>query len=229
MNFITKEELESPRKAHEIRKWVEKKIRTIGSTKEGRRAIRFRKGLLKKLIEESSPLGIFCDRYFKDRDDVTLVHNIGSQNYDAKITSEAANDIPFRYLEITQAHEGEDFYLRMLKLDKDGCVNALGSVTKKGTKNTGIIVEVSDEAVEHGVVLDRELHRIKEAARRKSKKRYPSATALIIVCEDSIVFEDKGDLDALFVFMQDEVLPMLGNVDKVFLIGWSSKLFLELK
>jgi hypothetical protein len=54
MVFVTKEELEIPRKASEIRTRVDSKIEEVSSTEEGNRAARFRDGLLKKSIGSDS-------------------------------------------------------------------------------------------------------------------------------------------------------------------------------
>lgn len=227
MTFITREELETPRKASEIRSWVENKIEEIGATKEGEHAVRFRVGLLKELIEEALPLGIFCDKYFNNSEEVIITHNIGNQNHDATIDDRRDNKTTLEYLEITQAHEGEDAHLRILKLEEEGHVNSLGAVTKKGTKHTGITIEVENEAVEHSVTFNNEAQRIEDAADRKSGKEYPDNTGLIIICNDYIAFRDESDANNLSEFIQNEVLPKLGKFSKIFVIGWSSKTYLE--
>jgi hypothetical protein len=229
MTYITKEELERPRKASEIRGWVDNKIKEIGSTAKGKHAVRFREGLCKELTEEALPLGIFCEQYFNNSDKVTITHNIGSQNHDATIEDQRENKTELKHLEITQAHEGEDAHLRMLKLEKDGHVNSLGAVTKQGTKHTSITIEVENEAVEHGVTFNNEVQRIRDAAERKSGKKYPDNTGLIIICDDYIAFREKADLNNLSQIIRDDVLPMLENFSKVFIIGWSSKTYLEFK
>ena len=229
MTYVTKEELEEPRKASEIRLWVDEKIEQIGSTAKGKHAVRFRKGLCKELTEEALPLGIFSEKYFNNSNEVIITHNIGDQNYDATIEDKRDNKATIKFLEITQAHEGEDAHLRMLKLEEEGHVNSLGSITKQGTKHTGITIEVENESVERGVTFNNETQRIRDAAERKSGKKYPDNTGLIIICDDYIAFRDEKDSGDLSQFIQDEVLPMLDNFSKVFVIGWSSKTYLEFK
>ena len=227
MTHITREELELPRKASAIRQWVDAKIEEIGATKEGKRAVRFREGLTKELTEEALPLGIFCEEYFDSSDQVTIQHCIGNQTYDATIDDQRETKTTLKYLEITQAHEGEDAHLRMLKLEEDGHVNSLGKVTKSGTKHTGITIDVENEAVEHGVTFNNELQRIHDAAERKSVKEYPDDTGLIIICDDYIAFHEDTDVEKLHDYAVKEVFPMLSNFSMVFIIGWSSKTFLE--
>ena len=117
----------------------------------------------------------------------------------------------------------------MLKLEEDGHVNSLGSVTKKGTRHTGITIEVENEAVKHGVTFNNEVQRIRDATERKSGKKYPDNTGLIIICDDYIAFRKKDDINNLSQIINDYVLPMLENFSKVFIIGWSSKTYLEFK
>lgn len=227
MTYVTKEELETPRKASEVRQWVDIKIEEIGSSDEGKHAVRFREGLLKELTEEALPLGIFCEHYFEGSDDVIVTHTIGNQNFDVTIEDKRTNKTTLEHLEITQAHEGEDAHLRMLVLEKEGHVNSLGAVTKQGTKHTGITIEVENEAIEHGVTFDNEAQRILAAAERKSGKEYPNNTGLVIICDDYIAFRDENDRDQLSTFVQENALTMLNNFSKVFVIGWSSNTYLE--
>ena len=227
MTYITQDELEIPRKASEVRQWVDNKIEKIGSSEEGKQAVRFREGLLKELIEEALPLGIFCDLYFGGSDKVIVTHTVGNQNFDVTIEDNRDSKTPLEYLEITQAHENEDAHLRMLKFKEEGHVNSLGRVTKRGTKHTRITIEVENEAVEHSVVFNNEAQKILNAAKRKSGKEYPDNTGLIIICDDYIAFRDKSDPDRFIEFIHYKVLPLLDNFSKVFVIGWSSKTYLE--
>ena len=68
---------------------------------------------------------------------------LGEQKYDAVVTEGTA---PFSRIEITQAHEGEGAFLRMLHLDREGHVSPVGAITKTGTKHAGIAVKVEYEA-----------------------------------------------------------------------------------
>ena len=78
MIYISKEELESPRLAYEVKPWAQAKIMEIRQTKAGRRALHLKNGLLKELSEETLPLGIFCEQYFCDHPNVLIGHKIGS-------------------------------------------------------------------------------------------------------------------------------------------------------
>ncbi len=226
--YITKEELETPKKASEIRLWVDNKIKEISSTAEGRQAIKFGEGRCKELKEEALPLGIFCKKYFHS-DEVIITHNVGSQNYDATIEDHRKIRQELKHLEITQAHEGINAHFRMLKLEEDGYVNLLSTVTSQGTRHTNRIIKVENEAIEHSVIFDQEVQRIRDAAERKSGKECPSNTGLIIIVEDYIVFREKAELNNLSQIISDDILPMLENFSKVFIVGWSSEVYLEFK
>lgn len=227
MSYITKEELEIPRSSAEVKPWVDAKLEEISKTDEGRHAVRFREGHLKELTEEALPLGIFCEHYFNSSSCVTLNHLIGDQNYDVAITDKRLRKTPLKYLEITQAHEGEDAHLRMIKLKEEGHASAFGKVKKNGTKHTGLSIEIENEAIEHGELVRKELKRIHEAADRKKGKEYPEGTGLIIICDDYVAFRKPEDIVQLKEYITNNVLADLENFTSIFVIGWSSKIFLE--
>jgi hypothetical protein len=227
MEFINKNDLETPRHPSQIRQWVENKINEIDSSKEGKHAVRFRKSLTKELIEEALPLGIFCEKYFGVSELVKVQHVIGNQNYDAIIYDERVEKTTLKYLEITQAHEGQDANSRMQVLEEKGHVNLLGAVDKQGTKHTGFSITVENVAVEHSATFNREVQRIYDAAKRKSEIAYPKNTGLIIIFDDYIAIRDEADSLQLVEFIQNEVLPVLNNFSKVFIVGWSAKTYLE--
>ncbi len=224
---ITKEELEKPRKASEIKPWVDKKYEELICTNEGKHALRYCKLLAKKLIEEAIPLGIFCKHYFHNSNHVTIQHIISSKNYDAIINDQRENKTTLEFLEITQAHEGEDAHLRKLKLEVEISVSAVGKVTKQGTKKTGITVEVEHVALGDSVIRNKELQRIYNAAERKSKNEYLKNTGLIIMFNDTISFRDSSNIEELKEYMQENVLSLLSNFSKVFIVGNSANIFLE--
>ena len=72
-----------------------------------------------------------------------------------------------------------------------------------------------------------EAQKILNAAKRKSGKEYLDNTGLIIICDDYIAFRDKSDPDRFIEFIHYKVLLLLDNFSKVFVIGWSSKTYLE--
>lgn len=156
---ISKEELEEARTPSELWDWLIRKVEQICATQEGLKDFRLQKGLLKKLPEEIAPLAIFGKHKYRSTDQVLLRPVIGSQNYDAEIIDKRIEPPDKCYIEITQAHEGEDDYFRRCELLNKGFV-------------------FSNAPVEEGV--KNELTRIVCAAKRKAGKDYPTNTSLII-------------------------------------------------
>ena len=227
MDILTKEELEVPRSADQFLAWVEHKIDYLHTIKEGKQVIRYRQGFAKELIEEAFPIGIFCLHHFKSSPDVKVQHIVGNQTYDAIVTDLRENKSPISFLEVTQAHEGENEHLRMLVLERNGHVSSLGTVAKAGTKQTGINVHVANEAKSHSEILNNELDKIKEAAKRKLGRTYPNGTALLIVFEDRLVDWSIEDSKAMDMFVKDNILQYLINFRWVALVGWSKRTYLE--
>lgn len=223
---LTPQELQEPRTAAQLLPWVEQKIKKIGSTENGKRAIRFREGLAKPLVEEALPLGIFASRHFHNSEEVTVVPTLGSQNYDARIQDKREERARFSFIEITQAHEGENEHLRMIALDRDGHVSPLGAVRKSGTKATGIQVEIESVAVSHSAVLEQEIRRVEQAIRRKMGKSYPDETILLVVFDDFISMHDEADLERLRGCIRP-LLSDLSNFRWLAVIGWSKRTFEE--
>jgi hypothetical protein len=225
MNELASEELEAPRSAGKLLPWVERRMEDIASTEEGKHAIRFREGLAKQLVEEMFPLGIFAMHYFGDTEDVMIQLVLGSQNYDAIIADNREPKLPFSYIEVTQAHEGQNERLRMLALEREGHVSTLGPVSKVGTKATGISVEVEEVALGHDDVRSREFSRVKDAILRKTGKCYPPDTALLVVFDDYISVKDDEDLNALRECVQ-ALLPQLSKFRWLGVVGWSKRTYI---
>ncbi len=229
IEYVTSEELELTRKASEIKQWAFEKIENIGLTRGGVTAIRLHQGKsIKRLLEEAAPIGIFCEKYFiDDSDKVFIKHCTGDHPYDAIINDERNIKSALNYLEVTQARDGIGEYFRMLKLDQCGSVNALGKVTKTGSKKNGIKVEVENEAFSHDHILNKELQKIYDAAKRKCNKDYPKNTGLIIICDDSHLLNDESDTEKIDDYVTKEVVPMLKNFSMVFVVGWGSRVYFQ--
>jgi hypothetical protein len=227
MEFVTKQELEMPRSAAQLLAWAEEKISSIGKTDRGKRAIRFRKGLCKTLVEEALPLGIFCAHYFKASRCVTIQHIVGNQNYDAIVTDARVRKSPITYLEVTQAHGGQTEHLRMIELERRGSVNVLGRVKKRGTKHTGITVDIENEAKPHHDVVAAEKDRITKAVERKAGKSYPKGTGLIIVFDGYVAFRNSEDAEDLRQFAKKNLQSKVTNFYLAALVGWSKQTYVE--
>ena len=153
--FISKDEIEKERMPSELYCWLIQKVKQICATEEGLEAFRLQNdegNLIKKMVEEVAPLAIFAKKKFGDTDQVLLKPVIGNQNYDAIVTDKRTKPVTKIYVEITQAHEGENDYWRRCELLKKGFVFSNAPVIKEG-KGSIRTVSIPPEAtsVEEGV------------------------------------------------------------------------------
>jgi hypothetical protein len=189
-NFITKEEINVERTSSNLISWVQQKLQVISSQKDGRYAIRNRKGLCKQFIEEIYPLSILASFEFPDRDDITFIPVLGNQNYDALINYNFSNYKFSVRLEITQA-QGNNDYLRSEMINIYGrCpLNSKINIKNAGTQNAGRKLEEESQKVIVRDVQDSfndQIQLIDEALERKFQKIYEKNTALLIMFDDLI-------------------------------------------
>lgn len=100
------EDLEYKRSTKIYPKWVKNTIRKLSSSKMGRNLLRSNKTPYKELKDEALPLALLCECFFKYNHDIYIEHVLGNQNYDAIIEFPQNSASPFRFIEVTQAHEG---------------------------------------------------------------------------------------------------------------------------
>jgi len=212
--YISIEELAEKRTPSELHSWVERKIKQIGSTENGLRALRLHEGrLVKKLKEEVHPLALFGFRKFGNTDKILLQPNIGNQSYDAVVTDLRNKPASQSYVEITLSHEGESDYLRNVVLDSQGYVFSHSPVHKTGTRRTGRQVSILAEAFEVGEIASKELKKIEG-------KNYPINTSLIIVFEDDFSFRRCIDDSYLDTFARKHILKLDLRFSALYLVGW---------
>ncbi len=226
MKYLTKKQLQTPRLAADFISWVQSEMSTMSRTQKGKGIILRREGLAKQLVEELYPIGIFAWQHFGGSRQIEITPVIGNQNYDAKVIDHRPKKSPIEFLEVTQAHEGQNEHWRNLALIQHGRVNQLGSVLKMGTKHKGLSVDVEDEFVESSKILKSTLDRIGEAIKRKANKSYPDGTALIVAFEDIATHDNDGKM-ALERFVRRELFPQLSNFRWVAFVGLATKTFLE--
>ena len=189
-SFITKEEINVERNSSNLVDWVQKKLQEISSQQDGRYALRNRKGLCKKFIEEIYPLSILASFEFPDRDDITFISVLGNQNYDALINYNFSNYKFSVILEITQA-QGNNDYLRSEMINTYGrCpLNSKINIKNAGTQNTGRKLEKESQKIIVRDVQDSlndQIQLIDKALDRKFQKTYEKNTALLIMFDDLI-------------------------------------------
>lgn len=224
MASLDRNEFQHSRSVPGYRAWVKGQLDALGQTKVGKTALRLGMGLAKQLVEEAYPLSLFASCYFSDSDQVFIEHVLGNQPYDAKIDDQRVNPAPLNYIEVTLAHEGEDEYLRMCALERDGSVCPIGTVerTEDGPK-------VQVEAVSGTELLHVETNRIKDALSRKAQSpNYPDGTALVVGFDDSIVLRTDQDRDELLQCVQD-LLDSVSHFAFVGCIGMLHGTFIDLR
>jgi len=221
---ISIEELTKKRTPSELLGWVKRKMDQIGSTDEGERALRLREGLAKQLMEEVYPLALFGWRKFGNTDQILIHPIIGNQSYDAVVTDLRSKPASQTYVEITQSHEGESDYLRMLNLQQRGFTFSHGPVIKTGTKKTGRLVSTPPKVVTPNEVARNELGKIVDAAKRKAAKDYPINTSLIIVFNDDWFFRQAIDDANLDTFIKKYILKLDLRFSTLYIVGWQNVL-----
>ena len=229
---VSKKELEKERTPSELWDWLIQKVNQICSTEEGRRTFRLQNDKekhIKKLVEEIAPLAIFGKLKFGDTDQVFLQPVIGSQNYDAKVIDKRTEPASETYIEITQAHEGEDNYWRRCELLEKGMVFSKASVIKTGKgKNRHVSIPPEATSVEAGVT--NELSRIIDAAKRKAGKDYPANTSLIISFDDMTLSEERLNMinhATIDSFVKEQVFNLDLRFSRLYLVGEAKEVFRE--
>jgi len=223
-SIITKEDIEKIRSVSELNDWIDKKHSQISNSKNATESCRLRKGLFKEFIEESTPLNIFCKQYFTPNPNQLVKQTIGDQNYDAELID--SSDIDFKYIEITQAHEGKDDFYRRWHLNEYGHANALGRVVQNKPIEKS---KIKNEAVDHATIVHNEIQRINRAINKKLDKDYNDKTALVVVCDNTgIAFKDESDIYQLKAHLKSNFIGKINIFCKVFVVSWNGDLFIEL-
>lgn len=212
---LTKEDLEAPRTQQRMSAWVEEVLSAFGSTPEGKSAFRLNKGgLVKQLVEEMLPLRRFADGFYLGDPEVQFRLVVGNQSYDALVVKGTE---AIKHLQITQAFDGYEAYLRKLHLDQNKSVVITGP-TPTRDKQTGRTSQGAGFATDHDEILAKTFLDIRTAVERKSAMRYELDTALIVNVE-SFHFLDEGDVNALHAFVRREVASLACNFRALYLVS----------
>lgn len=223
---LTPAVLEEEHSAAEYLAWVQSIIDRVKAGPDGLQQIRFRVGLAKELMNEALPIGRLAAAHFGSSRHVALRLKIGNQGYDAEVSDRRSPTSEVQFIEVTLASEGEGDYLRMKVLHETGEVSGLGSVSKSGTKRTGLTVNVEREAVSQAEVLRRERQCIADAIERKAGKTYPPNTLLLIAFDDTMAFDRPDNIDNIESTISSS-LPRLVSFHSVAIVGMQCDLFLH--
>lgn len=217
MKFLTKDSMQKPRTPKDLLEWANKMIDKMRSSSEGKKALRFNRGLAKELVDELLPLGLFGTRHFKTNPEVKIIPSIGCQNYDAKVQGDEG---PIDFIEVTQAHEGRNDHLRKKVLEDKGIVSGTGKVSSSGNKRTGHKINTETRWHYAEDLKNEEWERIKAAATRKSSKHYRNNTALVIMFNGKFLLskpEYRGEVEDL---IKEELVPDLRGFALVAFVDW---------
>jgi len=232
IEYCSKDEIETERTPSELWGWLIQKVNQICATQEGLKALRLqndKEKLIKKLVEEIAPLAIFRKHKFGDTDQVLLKPVIGNQDHDAIINDLRTNPASQSYLEITQAHEGEDDYWRRCELLKKGYDFSEAPVIKKGKgKRRTVSIPPAATPVEEGV--KKELERIITAAKGKTAKDSPANTSLIIFFDDTTLSEERLKVlnyPTIDYFVKKELMNLDLRFSHLYLVGKAKEVFRE--
>ena len=228
-NFIVKDEMTKERTSQELVDWVEQKLLDISEQESGKKALRMREGFCKQFIEEIYPLSILARLEFPSRNDVTFKPIIGSQNYDALIIYNLPSPKIENKIEITQAHEGYDNYLRREMIQKYGSAPLSGQINRNGRKMTDIELEslakkVSVRSIQDSV--DDQMKLIGEALDRKLNKSYERDTSLLIIFDDLIASLEEETKEQLRDFINAQS-RIKGKFSTLYLVGHHQRIYLK--
>ena len=203
---LSESDLQKPRIQADLRAWVDALHAQFVSTEEGKRAVRLNSGNLVKVFEEEVwPLALFADGFYKGRADILFQLVLGCESYDALLL-DASERRPRKYLQITQAIDGNQNHIRMLHLNMYGRAPLTGP---KLLKNEVIesAQENWPEAVPHDRALQDSLGRIRDAVARKLTMRYEVGTFLIVEFEDTHIHSE-SDRIAIDQYARSIVVPL---------------------
>ncbi|UVT15756.1 MAG: hypothetical protein H8K04_18455 [Nitrospira sp.] len=212
-------DMETSRTPQELYDWVNSKSSELSETAEGKRYARSGALLPKKLWDEIRPLGLFAYCLYGQRTDVKCTPSLTNDNYDGRIDF-CDSSMPSIYVEVTYAKDGYEEHLRLEVLTAKGSVNALGKVSKSGTKASGNrTVEVENEAVKHDETRSKALEIVKTRIHGKSGKQYGPNHVLVIVVDDYLAFRRENDRVVLVEFVKPIVKSVQLDFRAVFVLG----------
>lgn len=225
--ILSKEEYRRKRTAQQLNKWVEvmdSLLRGIGKRK---RFEILERGIGKKFIKEVHPLKLFAQHYYKERDDVLFKPELKNLPFDAIILQ---GEEELYKVEITEAIDGRKWGLQKELLLEQGWAPVTGKIdagnTRKHKRKKGDI-KATSAAKESYDIFKETLMLIDRALKKKARKKYSNNTLLILVFDDQIGFNPDKNQEELKKFVQEKIHSFEFNFHKIFLVGWSGKLFYE--
>lgn len=225
---LSKEEIESTRTAAEILTWFYAANARFRVSKELKAAAREGQFFSKQLLEETLPIALFADRFYKRSAQVAITQVLGNQSYDATVLDRRSSPDSVTHIETTVADMDHNESLRMELVSKEGSAPAVGTITVKGPKGRRTELRGESCVYDPSRVADQWLPQVRAAVAAKAKKQYPNGTALVVRVDDAIAFREKDEIDKLDALAKAELIQMLsGREFRVLSIVGSQGLYLE--
>ena len=210
VELVTREEIETPRTAAEIRRWIDGALeRFQDRPREIRNAARAGKLLWKELTQEALPIALFAARYLAASSAVSIRHVLGSQQYDAEVDDKRTPPSRVRFIEVTHSAFDGDDARRMELLSSQGHAPSYGPVIAEGPKGRRTRLEAQLEAYDHLDLRAEHIERASQAVARKARKKYPDGTALVVMVDDSGPFSKEDDRAELARVAMGEFAPLV--------------------
>lgn len=226
-NIINEQEIQKYRSPDEFVRWFESCLRRINRVKDYRKQILLREGIAKQLFEEVFPLYRLLSRRKRRWREKRFINIIGSQSYDVRVLTSSHSFL--NYIEIIVADNDHDEALRMEYFEKEGDVYASGSVSHSGTKKTGHIISVENEARLHSEIVQEKMTKIKNAVTKKSRNSYPSGTGLLVYFDDYVTLFNPKDYIMIQNMLESLEQIWRRTFTRIFLVGASGRKILEIK
>ena len=226
-NAPTTEDICQRRNPSQFRDWCKSVL--DGVPHEKRSDVRFRIGIWNAFCGEVLPLSYLANHLEQLGIELEVTPVIGDQNYDSVIELYLPEGKCEYKLEITEARQGQEEYLRMRYLQEHGHVWPFGEITKTGTERTGIKISVSSDCVERTETQRKALKLIKNAILKKLNKNYERNSHLLVMVEDIGCFRDEHaeeDYELLTAMMIDAIEPNNEIFRVIYILGWSKESFI---
>lgn len=219
---LTQAELTIHRTPKELNEWLYAKLDYLSKMKEAREWVLLREGLSKNLHEEVYPLNLFTRHLYGDRQDIECVYRLGQDDFDALIVDHSTAPAAELKVEITQAVDGYDSYLRMKYFVEHRHVSLTGPVSRKGTKNTGQQIYNRTECVSSPDKVSYTCSLIRRAIERKSvatngHRKYGMGHVLLVWFDDSMFREtERAEVQN---FVEQVLTEIQINFRTLFVVG----------
>ena len=225
-SLLTKAELREPRTPKELFFWVDGKCRLFSEHREAREWGLLRRGLSQNFHEEVFPFSRWAAQVYGDRADVKCAFTLDNTENDAIVLDYSIRPTGELRAEITSAVANYEEYLRMKCFVEHGSVSVWGRVTASGSERQGHEIAVENGMIAHSELLERTCEGIKKAAEGKANKpnkppRYGRGYILLIVFDDWQWFKAEKDVVALRGFVEEQVMSLPLNFDRLYTIGYS--------